>query len=1057
MYIKEYTDRLLTPIRYALKDNALEFEMRIKESLNESITSEMFYNVLKRIKGIPSISFIEEIDSLDIFLEDYDNIRVTIYGNENVTKYCQTNDIKNIDKKYIEMIKKTSIRHVDINDYKIRFNLKREEFIDTNTTLQEIIKTWPSLKKMFRYKKRFVYRSADNLFQYDLTIVKTSTKKVIRGNNSIMKKKNIKDHMRKYIVRPDYVVDLDKWFEELDDEDDVEMIGRKITSYIYTKNMQKSNVLDNPLDYEIELEFIGNKLNIKLDERKVLINMLQYTSVILQSIQKSYYIISENEKRVVTDQYKKIMKDYRFKGPQNVTLELQHVIEKKYKDYSNYVSIRKGYSVTEKADGERNLLIILEDGSFYLMNRRNTIKKLNCKCEVLKNSILDCEYLIKDKEGNNINLVMLFDIYFYNNIDVRDRYLNRSEEEKREGKVEISRYEYLSEVSDIIDKELQKDASNNIIINKKRFYFGDDDEYDEKINSEIETLENILLQLDSEDPKIAEIKNQIQEYRGDTQIFKEANKLYNKDYIYHIDGLIFTPRKLGVGVNPKAPKKNPFDGRWNLSFKWKPPEENTIDFLVSIKKNPENEQQDLISYLTLNGEVIPYKTLVLMVGYNPTIHTRHNAVRVLNEKLTFDERYYPVIFQPTEPYIKDVHYAYIPITNDNIYCEDGNLILDNTIVECKYDNNSSNFKWKPLRLRDNLKPNDFITATNVWKSIHNPVTTKMIESGNIDVDYESNIYYYSTEKRSSKKTKPMNDFHSFIKKKIITENCLGEKNIMDLCVGKGGDINHWMDTKPNIIIGMDINKDNLSNSNNGVCNRILSKYSENPEQNEYLLNSLMIWGDGSKNMATNEAGKDELNKYYLDVIFGNISKELVINSKLRKLYDICNTAEGRGFDLVSSQFCIHYFFGNVTDLETFIQNVSRVLKPRGRFVGTCFDGEKVFNQLTYAPYIEDTKNNCWKITKKYSKKEFKPNESSLGYEIDVYNESIGHVFSEYLVNFEYFISVCAKYNMRLVEKVDFKDAFEQVTNVSYGDIKSMTPELQIYSFLNTYFVFEKIE
>ena len=48
MYIKEYTDRLLAPIRYALKDNTLEFEMRIKESLNFSLDlliDEKFSNI----------------------------------------------------------------------------------------------------------------------------------------------------------------------------------------------------------------------------------------------------------------------------------------------------------------------------------------------------------------------------------------------------------------------------------------------------------------------------------------------------------------------------------------------------------------------------------------------------------------------------------------------------------------------------------------------------------------------------------------------------------------------------------------------------------------------------------------------------------------------------------------------------------------------------------------------------------------------------------------------------------------------------------------------------
>ena len=62
-------------------------------------------------------------------------------------------------------------------------------------------------------------------------------------------------------------------------------------------------------------------------------------------------------KAMVTDQYKQIMKDYRFRGPQNVTLELQHVIEKIQGLFE--FCIKERYSVTEKADGERNLLIIL--------------------------------------------------------------------------------------------------------------------------------------------------------------------------------------------------------------------------------------------------------------------------------------------------------------------------------------------------------------------------------------------------------------------------------------------------------------------------------------------------------------------------------------------------------------------------------------------------------------------------------------------------------------------------------------------------------------------------
>ena len=55
------------------------------------------------------------------------------------------------------------------------------------------------------------------------------------------------------------------------------------------------------------------------------------------------------------------------------------------------------------------------------------------------------------------------------------------------------------------------------------------------------------------------------------------------------------------------------------------------------------------------------------------------------------------------------------------------------IVECIYDPNETTiFKWKPLRIRDNLNPNDFVTATNVWNCIHNPVTLDMITTGNTE-------------------------------------------------------------------------------------------------------------------------------------------------------------------------------------------------------------------------------------------------------------------------------------------------------------------------------------
>ena len=51
--------------------------------------------------------------------------------------------------------------------------------------------------------------------------------------------------------------------------------------------------------------------------------------------------------------------------------------------------------------------------------------------------------------------------------------------------------------------------------------------------------------------------------------------------------MIFTPINLAVGEDIITKKTN-FNGRWFYNFKWKPPEENTIDFLVYFEKEDDN-------------------------------------------------------------------------------------------------------------------------------------------------------------------------------------------------------------------------------------------------------------------------------------------------------------------------------------------------------------------------------------------------------------------------------------------------------------------------------------
>ena len=93
------------------------------------------------------------------------------------------------------------------------------------------------------------------MFRFDLTMVKTSQKKMVKGKNTKMKKKDIKPYMTKYVVKPHYAVDVKSWLEKQADDAMIEMKGRSYPQMMTFKSItKKSNVLKNDAEYEIEVE-----------------------------------------------------------------------------------------------------------------------------------------------------------------------------------------------------------------------------------------------------------------------------------------------------------------------------------------------------------------------------------------------------------------------------------------------------------------------------------------------------------------------------------------------------------------------------------------------------------------------------------------------------------------------------------------------------------------------------------------------------------------------------------------------------------------------------------
>ena len=94
--------------------------------LKNKVTNEIFDNVIKRIKGIPNIKLNSSAETLDIFLEN-SNLRYTVLGSSSINKYCKTNNLLELKNGSYILIKKSLVKKIDINNYNIRFNLKKEE------------------------------------------------------------------------------------------------------------------------------------------------------------------------------------------------------------------------------------------------------------------------------------------------------------------------------------------------------------------------------------------------------------------------------------------------------------------------------------------------------------------------------------------------------------------------------------------------------------------------------------------------------------------------------------------------------------------------------------------------------------------------------------------------------------------------------------------------------------------------------------------------------------------------------------------------------------------
>ena len=1060
-------------LRQNNKVNELEIRFGTNPKISTPISKINYDNVIKYLysngfqienkEGIQMLRIQNEYTDVRSGLTKISNTRAEITGSDLIQEYCRSNNIQKVidqpnttfnklkfTQKMPAEVNGTRLKKVDFEDFNFRVSYQVEQDFNVHSNFaRNIISKWENSLKIFRCMNRIRFYHNEYPIFADLSIVKTS-------------KKTNKVPVPKYTI-------------------------------------QEADVFNGLEHYEIELEVDNSRIGTgtKYNNLPALMNAIRKCiRVILSGLQGTNYPISYQIQNDLIQSYMKLVhkENYQprkiypkdFIGPSSYTLQIENIV--KNNENTNIPNIRYNYTVTDKADGARCLLYISNDGKIYLIDTNMNIIFTGVETHNKEqfNSLLDGEYITKNKVGNNIHLFMAFDIYYVNEQSTRD-FMFYPKDDDAENKYRLKiLYQFINELKpvSILDNKSNAEVKrveckniHNFQIKCKMFY-------------------HVTKYTDENGVEV------------DKDIFSACNEILSKTkdetYEYNTDGLIFTPAYTAVSAEyENAPAGPLYKYTWPLSFKWKPAEYNTIDFLVTTKKDNSNKEE--IHHIFQDGSnlndsqsIIQYKTLILRCGFDEKKHGIINPCQSIIEdselnktNVDNEDGYKPVPFQPTEPYDPNAYLCNIKLQQQGtqlyMMTEENEYFEENTIVEFKYVmENEEGWKWVPLRvrydktneLRAGLKNygNAYHVANNNWYSIHNPITSEMISTGlNVPETYNNDEVYYNRSNNDTN-TKSLREFHNlYVKSKLITGVSNRGDTLIDYAVGKAGDLSKWLHNNLDFVLGIDVSKDNIHNQLDGACTRYLkakTKYNNIPR-------ALFVVGDSSLNIRNGSAFNSSKEKQIIDAVFGSGPKDISLLGKgVYKDYGVANT----GFNISSCQFALHYFFENKNTLLSFIKNLSECTKVNGYFIGTCYDGKKIFNELSSlnngeSISINKNSNKIYELTKLYDQTGFPDDDLSLGYPINVYQESINKTFREYLVNFEYFSKIMEDYGFVLVSKEDanqmslpdgsglFNELYtymeeelkvESKKKHMYKSAMFMSPEEKRISFMNRYFIFKKV-
>ena len=255
-----------------------------------------------------------------------------------------------------------------------------------------------------------------------------------------------------------------------------------------------------------------------------------------------------------------------------------------------------------------------------------------------------------------------------------------------------------------------------------------------------------------------------------------------------------------------------------------------------------------------------------------------------------------------------------------------------------------------------------------------------------------------TERREHSTVSVLRKFHNFIKRILIinvanlywSQHPKEEISLLDIAVGRGGDMFKWNEVGIKNVFGFD--------------------------KNESSINSINPFDPGAKERYAKAQGIETNIEYFVgDAMQPNM--ELMRNiGKFMEKHNLINkkNPELSGFQIMSCQFAMHYFFQSEIALRNVLGTFSRFLKKGGFFIGTTVDGKNITDLLKKDKSFN---SDLLTITKKYTANvPKKPFGNAYTFKINDtfdkgnYFNSMGES-TEYLVNLTELIRIASEYKL----------------------------------------------